>query len=144
MITSNFKSTPDSTPGAISISRYAPRYKRYKSYKALAPGAWYRTAEVNEYVPLYFDILSKLDAQTVYDELIALAAPYEPILLCYEDVSKDWCHRRFVADWIHAELGIEVPEGKFINGACVPNSMQYDSIPNLKLTAEVSPQLNLF
>ncbi len=32
------------------------------------------------------------------------------VLLCYEDLSKSWCHRRMFADWYQRETGILVPE----------------------------------
>jgi hypothetical protein len=36
----------------------------------------------------------------VYDDLVALAAPDEPVLLCWEKPpfsDANWCHRRIVA-----------------------------------------------
>lgn len=143
MITSNFASIPDTTPGAISVSRYAPRYKRYKCYKALAPGQWYKSAPIEKYIPLYMEILSRLNPQQVFDDLIALGSSHEPILLCYEPPGAtldSFCHRRLFADWLYRELGIFVPEGRYINGACVANANQYPSI----CPATVNAQLPLF
>jgi hypothetical protein len=31
-------------------------------------------------------------------------------LLCYEDVSKTWCHRSMLSRWITERTGLEVPE----------------------------------
>src|ERR1700751_5778400 len=38
----------------------------------------------DEYCGLYGQILAGLDPQRTYDELVALMAPAEPVLLCYE------------------------------------------------------------
>lgn len=34
------------------------------------------------------------------------------VLLCYENLSEGdaWCHRRLLAEWLEAQLGISVPE----------------------------------
>jgi hypothetical protein len=32
------------------------------------------------------------------------------VLLCFEDVSKDECHRTWLAEWLEEHYGIEVPE----------------------------------
>ena len=68
----------------------------------------------DEYCRLYGQILAGLDPQRTYDELVALMAPAEPVLLCYEVPPfsapqpipqaglttigrQNWCHRRLVA-----------------------------------------------
>lgn len=144
MLTSNFRSTPDSTPGAISISRFAPRYKRYKSYRPLAPGAWYKTAPIDEYIPLYMDILSKLNPQYVYDDLCQLADGAEPILLCYEQPN-EFCHRRLVSNWLESALGISIPEGKYKDGI-ITTVEPWESRIKPSPTAQSQPvqQLSLF
>jgi hypothetical protein len=48
-------------------------------------------------------VLSKLDPKQVAAELDGC------ILLCYEKDST-FCHRRIVAEWLEAALGIKVPE----------------------------------
>ncbi|MFH7241760.1 MAG: hypothetical protein ACHWZW_02815 [Spirulina sp.] len=126
MLTSYYGKTPPATPGAICISRSQPRWAngKYPSYRALAPGPWYRSASVEEYIPLYMEILQGLDAQQVYQDLCHIAqeqarslglpesevATVRPILLCFEKPT-DFCHRRLAANWLESELGIEVPEG---------------------------------
>lgn len=49
-------------------------------------------------------ILNGLDAQKIYDSF-----PDKVALICYEKFN-DRCHRRMVAEWLEAELGIIVPE----------------------------------
>ncbi|PZV05766.1 MAG: hypothetical protein DCF32_10650 [Leptolyngbya sp.] len=126
MLTSYYSKTKAGTPGAISISRSMPRWcnGKYPTYKALAPGTWYRSAEVDDYIPLYMEILQALDPQQVHDDLYRIAqenarslglpesevAKVRPILLCFEKPS-DFCHRRLAANWQESELQIEVPEG---------------------------------
>jgi hypothetical protein len=67
------------------------------------------------YVALYSEQLAKLNAEKVRSDLIALAAPAEPVLLCWErpplrepsaaDPKGNWCHRTMVTAWFKAELG---------------------------------------
>jgi len=98
--------------GGVSIARSAPRWvKGYRCYRPLNPGTWFRSMPtVDAYVNRYFEeILDRLDAQKTYDEIVALAAPHEPILLCWEESDK-FCHRQIVARWIEGVLGCTVPE----------------------------------
>lgn len=70
----------------------------------LAP-TWPMLKMSNEdYDRKFFEHLSKLDAQAIYDSL-----PNNAVLLCYEKWN-DRCHRRAVAEWFESELGIVVPE----------------------------------
>jgi len=57
-----------------------------------------------EYVPLYEEILSKLDPEDVWKELGS-----DAVLLCYEAPGK-FCHRRLAAEWLERELDVEIPE----------------------------------
>ena len=50
------------------------------------------------------EVLSKLDAEEVYDE-----QGKDAILLCWE-IPGTFCHRRLVAGWLEEALGISVPE----------------------------------
>ena len=103
-------------PGRISIARFAPRgMQGFRVYRALAPGPWFNTTPYTQYVALYSEQLAKLDAAQVRSHLIALAAPAEPVLLCWErppfalpsaaDPKGNWCHRTMVAAWFKRELG---------------------------------------
>jgi hypothetical protein len=85
----------------------------YRLYKTLAPGPWFHSVEYQEYYQLYMEQLSKLDSEQVYDDLKRLAAPLEPILLCFEEPPlhrENWCHRSLVARWFKQTLGLEVRE----------------------------------
>ncbi|MBA2592952.1 MAG: DUF488 family protein [Gammaproteobacteria bacterium] len=105
-----------SGPGRISIARYASRgLQGYRTYKALAPRQDMLRMPYDEYRTEYFKILSDLDPAQVAEDLAALAAPHEPILLCWERpplTEKNWCHRTMVAQWLERSLGMRVPEIK--------------------------------
>jgi hypothetical protein len=90
----------------VRISRGGPRWLpagSYKSYSALFPGKWFKTASPQEYLDLYNAILAKLDPLLVVEELEALGP--NPTILCWEKV-KDieagthYCHRHLVAKWL--------------------------------------------
>ena len=108
-----------SFPGAIAISQGVPPGYYGHRYLALAPSwdllEWYKqelkqgaslTLVEESYTKRYQDeVLRVLYAPLVAEELLKLAAPHEPILLCWEKPGK-FCHRHLVAAW----LGISVTE----------------------------------
>ncbi len=99
-------------PGRISISRSAPRRAPagYRLYRKLAPGPWFNSVDDDTYHRLFLaEILAPLDPRQVWAELHALAAPHEPVLLCWEH-DPAGCHRRMVAAWLEQALGVRVPE----------------------------------
>jgi len=108
--TASFSTTPPD--GRISIARFAPRRHPagYRIYSKLAPGKWFNSVSEEEYRILFADeILSRLDPQATWDALHALAAPFEPVLLCWEKPG-EFCHRRLVATWFEEHLGVIVSE----------------------------------
>ena len=114
MKTSSFRTYAG--PGRISIARYAPRGTPagFRVFRALAPGEWFNTASREEYRTLYYrEILAPLDPRKTFDALVTMAAPADPVLLCWEKpplTDTNWCHRRLVAEWLADTLGVEVPE----------------------------------
>ena len=116
MKTSNFHSYQG--PGRVSIARFAPRNipAGYRIYSKLAPGTWFNKVHRAEYDRLFkLEILDPLDPQAAWDDLHRLAAPHEPIILCWErpqDLAsgKTYCHRRHVAEWFLQTLGLQVDE----------------------------------
>lgn len=109
LTTSNFAKSAKN-PNAIAISQGLPRFApRVKRYLPLAPPR----ALLNAKDPALYDveykkILAALDPKKVYDDLIALGGP-DAVLLCWESFNVK-CHRRLVAEWIEAALGIVIPE----------------------------------
>ena|SRR5208282_3017981 len=104
-------------PGRVSIARFAPRNipPGYRVFKALAPGPWFKSVDRAEYERLYFAQLALLNATDVADQLIKLAHPYEPVLLCWEQADacrkgENWCHRHMVAAWLKREINLDVSE----------------------------------
>ncbi len=103
-------------PGRVSIARFAPRGTPagFRVFRKLAPGEWFNSVSKEEYRTLYFrEILAPLNPRETFDTLVAMAAPAEPVLLCWERpplTESNWCHRRLVAEWLADALGVEVPE----------------------------------
>jgi len=96
---------------AVSIALSKPQwYTNCREYKKLFP-TWkllnkYKKDKDEEYYieHYYKDVLDKLDAKQVYDELGENA-----VLLCWEK-SSDFCHRHIVSSWLQENLGIEIKE----------------------------------
>lgn len=102
--------------GRISIARSAPRDipGGFRVYRKLAPGPWFNSVSREEYLRLYMgEVLEPLDPAQVVADLKALAGRAWPHLLCWEKppfTDTNWCHRRLVAEWLAATLGLDVPE----------------------------------
>jgi uncharacterized protein (DUF488 family) len=111
MKTACFFMYPWQGPGRISIARYPPRGWIGDAYPSLAPGPWFKSVGQQEYIRLYSEQLSKLDPRRVVKDLEDLAAPAEPVLLCWER-PHHFCHRHLVAKWLKNELGLIVLEGE--------------------------------
>ena len=99
---------------SVGISRGIPRARtRSQRFRELEPGSWFRSVNAAEYLVQYREILEKLDARAVHDELCAFGNTVA--LLCWEKpldchTGRTWCHRHIVAQWFEDTLGIEVPE----------------------------------
>jgi uncharacterized protein (DUF488 family) len=118
--TSYFGITPKTAAGAIAISLYPPKGRKYSHYPQLAPSAkllkTYKSPSAatlfdleRYYTDEFFNQLFDLNPKTVWDELHQLAKGAEPVLLCYEKPG-EFCHRRLVAKWFEVELGELVEE----------------------------------
>lgn len=109
MFTSNYarqkRLTPDLKP--IAISRWPPRWYKGPVELDLAPTAAMLSMNREDYDREFGKLLEKLDAREMFDRLGENA-----VLLCFESPNA-WCHRRLVAEWFEAELGIVVPEYGF-------------------------------
>ena len=101
-------------PGRIAICRGVRGVRAgYKVYRPLAPGKWFKEVDYPDYYRRYRQQLDKLHPERVLEQLKALAAPHEPVLLCWEEppLHRDnWCHRSIVARWFWETLGLEVEE----------------------------------
>jgi hypothetical protein len=111
--------------GRVSISRFPPRNTPagFRVFRALAPGAWFRTTNRGEYEELYALQLANLDPATVWADLHKMAGDAEPVLLCFERppfTETNWCHRRLAAAWLTDALGHEIPELEHVAPALEP------------------------
>ena len=102
-------------PGRISIARWVPRGTPagFRVYRPLNPTADMLKQPRECYEPRYQEILAALDPQQIVADLARLAAPAEPVLLCWERPpfsETHWCHRRMVAEWLEHQLGLRVSE----------------------------------
>lgn len=102
----------------IAISASIPKSVRMTMYQKLAPSydilmTWKRTPDREKYIKDYNEqILSRLDANKVVNELYRLSHGKNVALICYEK-PEDFCHRHLVAEWL-TESGLcrEVKEYK--------------------------------
>lgn len=97
--------------GRVGISRGTPRGAPagYRMYRRIAPTREMLALPPGEFEPAYQALLDELDAAEVWSEIHALAAPHQPIILCFEADRRD-CHRSQVAAWLERELGQVVDE----------------------------------
>ena len=95
----------------VQISRVC-KFWHGRTYPPLFP-TWkmIKMNDEQEYRKAYREqILDKLDAQQVWDEL-----GEDAVLLCFEkwddiESGQTFCHRRIVAEWLEEKLGVTVPE----------------------------------
>lgn len=103
----------------VSIARWSPKWFNGLEYKLLAPSVnllnWWKTLSkeeqhnidnINTYIKIYKEeTLSVLENQIteIYSALD------NKVLLCYENINKDFCHRNVVTKWFQ-EHGFECKE----------------------------------
>ena len=105
MIQTSYFAKAARLPNAVAISQGIPKWYNGARYIPLAP-SWeiIHLKDPGLYkIRYYQEVLSKLDPKQVAADLDGR------ILLCHEKDST-FCHRRIVAEWLEADLGIKVPE----------------------------------
>ena len=107
----NLKNIPkDIIP--IAICGKSPDWYNGIEYKKLAPKygffqGWKKNGDNNYYIEHFNkEVLDKLSAATVYEELEGLCDGWACALICYEK-PKDFCHRHLIADWLETNLNIK-------------------------------------
>lgn len=91
----------------ISISLKKPDWYDGKEYKALAPKPgffqrWRVNHDNQAYIASFREqVLGKLDAKNVCEDLLRLSGGHPMALLCYERPG-EFCHRHLVAQWLTA------------------------------------------
>ena len=95
----------------IGIARWKPRFYEGVSMFSVAPTRYMLSDACGqeEYVRLYNEILGRLGAQNILNEINALAKGRDVALLCYEKPG-DFCHRHLLADFLNRELGLNIRE----------------------------------
>lgn len=99
----------------VAICRIVPSWFMGPEYDILAPPTKLLNDYLNQRVSesefrAHYEgnVLSRLDARTVYDDIVSKYGE-DATLTCYEKSGK-FCHRRIVAQWFKKELSIDVPE----------------------------------
>lgn len=100
----------------VGISRGTPRFLtgyRYKLARELAPDdrAW-NAEDEDGFEVAYRAGLEEIGLEVILDGLARIreeAGGLPLVLLCYERPG-EWCHRRLLADWLHEQAGVTVPE----------------------------------
>jgi hypothetical protein len=97
----------------ISISRGEPRWRlpfRYRRLRELAPNdeAW-AMKDMREFEKAYLDQLASLGADRIVADLERLSGSHPCVTLCWEKPG-EFCHRRVLADWLHAQTGLVIRE----------------------------------
>ena len=98
----------------VAICGQVPDWFKGPHYKKLAPKyeffkKWKENHDNHFYVERFNqEVLSKLDAKQVYDELTALTGNTDIALVCYER-PECFCHRHLVANWFR-ENGFLIKE----------------------------------
>ena len=114
MKTSNFWNIDkNNIENYVSIAGKAPSWfikDNGGEYKKLAPKYWFfkkykEDGDEEFYTEQYYkEVLDKLDAQEVYEQL-----GENSIIICWENYNQ-FCHRFIVAEWLEKELGIKIKE----------------------------------
>jgi hypothetical protein len=105
----------------VSIARWPARNFRGRRIYTVAPPPLAMKAKTHEeYDALYFPIFHSLDPHAFLTELTAGLAPgCEAIaMLCFCE-PLDYCHRRYVAEWLEQNIdGLIIPEYGFEREQC--------------------------
>lgn len=109
MIQTSYFAMAGRDENAVAISQGVPWWYKGKRMLELAPSRAMlndvkRTGDSARFDEAMAALLDKLDA-----EKIVKALGDNAILLCWEGYNVR-CHRRMVAEWLEAKLGIAVPE----------------------------------
>lgn len=96
----------------IGIALYPPKWFAGVSIKSLAPSysifKYSNTEE--EYIARFkAEVLSRLDAKSIYERIKSFSNGKDVALCCFEK-PYEFCHRHLVAEWLNSKLGLNVEE----------------------------------
>lgn len=110
----------------IGIALYPPKWFYGTTIRDVAPSysILKETSSQEEYVNRFKnEILSKVDAKAFVEKLETISKGKDVALCCYEKPD-DFCHRHLVAEWLTANLGIEVTEFGVVKKSSEPQVEQ--------------------
>jgi hypothetical protein len=99
----------------VGISRGTPRFRtgyRYRLLRDLAPDdrTWGFLDDPDAFKESYLDQLRGICADAILARLEGVSGGLPVVMLCYERVPEQACHRRYLADFLEGEAGVPVPE----------------------------------
>lgn len=112
IVTSSFFTKLPAHFAPISIARWAPhRLRDIPALRALSPGDWFKSVDVDEYRRRYLEQLARLDPHETVRTIEDLAGGRPAALLCWERPRDGvFCHRGYVSAWLFDQIGVQVPE----------------------------------
>lgn len=95
----------------ICVAVIKPRYMAVDQILSVAPTRYMISSACSEdeYLRLYNQILSNLNAHDIVAKIESLSGGHDVALCCYEK-KKEECHRYILAKWIEKNTGIKVKE----------------------------------
>jgi hypothetical protein len=118
-----------------------------------APSGWNEDNQIYSLRPWPFmelqyssGVLSKIGYEIRYRECILknvsaqwILSYYDNCIMCCNEDTENWCHRRIVSKWILEKTGVIIPELDF-NG----NDFNNEVVPVFKPKEDVAIQMSLF
>lgn len=93
---------------SIGEPKYQLPYKLAIRMYSLAPSRAYMRTQKQDFIREYKADLDALGINRIMEALFALGKEgHEIVLLCFEDVNKEFCHRTVLADWIYEQIGVK-------------------------------------
>ncbi len=103
--------TPVST--SVGSPRFHLQYTLLDHLAEITPPREIIHYGLERYRPLYLAKLEKIGVAKIIKAMEAIVDRSKKdglVLLCYEDIAKEFCHRRLFAEWIEEKAGIVIPE----------------------------------
>ena len=113
----------------VRISIQGPRFwsaaKEFPKVPELMPYGLFKITDRDEFTPKFEARLEDAGVDTIQAAFDQIDADYQKplILLCYEDLSKTWCHRQVFADWWQRQTGQAVLEANELSAAGIKGTL---------------------
>lgn len=117
LFTNRYRDFEPSEGVPVRITLGAPRYSlpyrlEYKCF-LLTPGRWFLEGTDEEFTQRYMSMLDGHGVKRIRQALQRVcdtAGCERLVLLCFDDIRKELCHRSLFAQWWHRETGENVRE----------------------------------